>query len=271
MLSQVLDPNTLYSIQKWDAYYRRIKETPNEFRKMRESYKQHLENDILPYLRKFWKIDYNQACNKTYLEIGCGPTFLGNRLAKMGMNVIGLDFSLEALNMASKLFDEASLDATFICCDMSRTPIPSNTCDFIYGGGVLEHVKDTFSVVKELYRVTKLGGQVFNTVPYLSLASLTYRQLWGNAPDLPLLGHLSETIHKRLIGGKHMIYGYEKSFFGSKLKFLFLQAGFRKVEIGLFDLHLELTFIKSRTLKNFIRQLSKIRLFWHMVYINVIK
>lgn len=231
----------------------------------------HIRNDILPYLFKFWELDSKPVRNKLYLEIGCGPAYLGYFLTRYGLRIYGIDISSQGVKLPSKFFKQHGRAIMCVCGELSYIPMQSETCDFIYGGGVLEHTKDTAAIITELYRVLKPGGKAFNTVPYVSLASLTYRQIWGNIPDLPILNKLAELIHMRMLKMRHMSYGYEMSFTSTRLKLLFRRAGFRHVEIGLFDCYLPLDHVKSKRLKSVVRVLSKHRLFWPMIYIHSVK
>ena len=53
---------------------------------------------------------------------------------------------------------------------------------------------------------------MINTVPYLSLGALTYRQLWGNIPAVPGLRQAAELVHLRLLRSRHLRFGYERSY-----------------------------------------------------------
>jgi ubiquinone/menaquinone biosynthesis C-methylase UbiE len=147
-----------------------------------------------------------------------------------------------------------------------KMPIKSEKIDFIYGGGVIEHFKKTQQSINELYRVLKKNGVSFNTVPYLNLSSLTYRQIWGNIPNFPVLKQIAEFIHIRLLGGRHMIFGYEFSFLGSTLIKLHKKAGFSEIYIDRFRTKLVFVFVHNDFFKKKLLWLAdNNRLFWPMV------
>ena len=144
-------------------------------------------------------------------------------------------------------------------------PIKNNTVDLVYGGGVIEHFKDTGSCIDELYRVLKRSGVSFNTVPYLNIGSLTYRQVWGNIPNVPVLREVAEFIHIKLLGAKHMIFGYEMSFTKRTLFSIHKQSGFKKISVDKFQTTLSFEFIPKFFRPFFIYLADTSPLFWPMV------
>ena len=83
------------SQKKWDAEY--IKNVNRkEALKLKKGFKNtYLESHMI-YFRKLSK----SSENKRYLEIGCGPFFMGQELAKLGAFVVGIDYSINALKLA---------------------------------------------------------------------------------------------------------------------------------------------------------------------------
>lgn len=266
MLPQKMSQDLKLTINKWNESYKRM--SPEDIRKAKSDYELEDLKDILKYLDKFWIAGKGDS----YLEIGCGPAFLGLEMAKKGLRIFGLDTSIEGIKIAKQVYEEKKeREGLFVCGNLLSAPFEENQFDFIYGGGVIEHFRDTERAIKELYRMLRSNGSVFNTVPYLSLSSLTYRQLWGNIPDLPILRQMTEVIHIGILKEKYMQYGYEKSFTLGKLTSMFKKAGFQNLEMGLFDCYLPLTFIRNEWAKNLCRGLAKHRYFWPMIYVNAQK
>lgn len=155
--------------------------------------------------------------------------------------------------------------------DIRFLPIKNNCIDVIYGGGVIEHFSDTQSCVGELYRVLKKGGVSINTVPYLNLGSLTYRQLWGNIPNVPLLKQIAEFIHINILRGSHMVFGYEMSFTKSFLLSIHKKVGFRKTTLDHFDVRSSFDFI-PKNIRPICNYLAKhVEMFWPMLKVVGIK
>lgn len=258
MVSLSLD--TKISVEKWDESYKN-QITNHLYKKEYKIYEEKHLKDILKQLEK--EVDLE---NKVYLEIGCGPFFLGQNIAKKCSLVIGIDFSLEALKIAKRMLNEKGIkNYILIQGDVLNLPIKSNAIDLIYGGGVIEHFQNTQKCVDEIHRVLKHGGISFNTVPYLNIASLTYRQLWGNIPNFPVLKQVAEFIHIKILKSKHMIFGYEMSFLSTTLKKIHLNAGFKKIKVEKFSVKMDFDFTPKRFKKIFTWLAENSRLFWPMV------
>jgi len=253
-------PDVALSIKKWDEMYEKELQSGS----YRQEYAQYEEKHLSDILRQVKEeVEYT---GKIYLEIGCGPFFLGQNLAQYCALIIGIDFCLSSLKIAKKMLQERGLDNyILIQGDILNMPLQSEKVDLVYGGGVIEHFRDTDTCVKELFRVVKKDGMSFNTVPYLNIGSLTYRQVWGNIPNIPVLRSLFEWIHIKLLGGKHMIFGYEMSFLGNTLKKVHEKAGFQEVKVEQFDVKMSFDFAPGFLRKPFVWLASHSRLFWPMV------
>lgn len=254
-----ISPDLELTIRKWNKEYEKL--SKKDIEKEKNDYNRIYLVSEIKQIKHFIAPEH-----KIFLEIGSGPAFLGLEMAKAGFKVICLDISLKALLIAKALFAKEKVKGYFVSADILNMPFQNESIDFINGSGVIEHFKDTEGAIKELYRVLKKGGVALNTIPYLSLATL-YRQLWGNIPEVPILKKSAEFFHIKLLGAKHMKFGYEKSFSQSKIKRIFFQTGFKEVKTGLFDCYLPLSFAPGQTLKKALRGLSKYKLFWPMIYI----
>ena len=265
MLSQFSLPDIEATKRQWDKNY--LEWMKGDVSQYLLEYRKDYLDDILKPINKFWKIKPGLV----YGEIGCGLAIVGLEMAKKGCLVVGIDLSLEGLKLAKKLYEREKREGLFVGGNILKIPLKSASLDLIYGGGVLEHFKDTAEAIKELYRVLKKGGRIFATVPFVSLGALTYRQVYGNIPDLPILRTILEFFHIKILKGKFMSFGYEKSFTERKLKQLFSQAGFQKIKIDFFECHLPFYRFKNKHLKKILRKIAKFKLFWPMVYVEAVK
>lgn len=258
------------SRKKWEGEYQKTIES-GDYKKIKKGFEKIY---LGPTLKLLKEISPNFK-NKVYLEIGCGPFFIGQKLVQKGALIIGIDFSLAALKLARFFLKKAKIkNYLLVCGEITKMPLRDNTCDLLWGGGVIEHFQDTQVVVAEIHRVLKKRGVALNTVPNLNLGALTYRQLWGNIPNLPILKQLAELIHIRVLGAKHMIGGYELSFTKSQMRKAFVKAGFlkEKIEIGDFKAPLLLEYLPFEWLRKLIRFLNaKLDFFWPMMYIKAEK
>lgn len=261
IISGQLKTDLKLSQDKWEEFYQEQLEE-EEYDKLYQTYLKDNYDNVFRELNKSKQIN-----DIVFLEIGSGPMLLGQAIAKKCKLIIGIDISLSALKIAKKMLESKGItNYLLIWADINKMPIQNDSIDLLYGGGVIEHFKDTQSIVNEMHRVLKPGGISFNTVPYLNLGALTYRQLWGNIPNFPILKQLAEFLHIGLLGARHMTFGYELSFSASHLKTLHKKAGFKKVAVDKFDTKLMFEFIPFNFLKKVCLYLAKhYRLFWPMI------
>lgn len=255
-----LDEDASLSKDKWEELYQ-TKATIQKIRKENQKYLETYFQDV------YFQVNSERSLSgAVYLEIGCGPAFFAQEVSHECALVIGVDFSKEALQIASQQFIEKGIkNYLLIHADIGNMPIKSDTIDVLYGGGVIEHFKDTLGRLRELQRVLVPGGVSFNTVPCCNLGSLTYRQIWGNIPNLPLIRQIAELVHIKLLGGRHMIFGYELSFRPNTLRQLHREAGFSKVKVRQFKIQLEFAFLPSILRPIMIWLANNSSLFWPMI------
>lgn len=261
------DNDLKLSQKKWDEKYK--KDSKKEIVK---------ELDFLE--KKFFSLTWNQLIkhvslrpHSIFLEIGCGTFYLGRALAKKGYIIVGIDMSMEALKLAQMAFEQEGIkNYLLVCGNILNMPFKKNVVDLVYGAGVIEHFKDTLKSVKEIYRVLKNDGISYNTVPYLNLGSLTYRQIWGNIPRLPILENIYTFFHTKILGAKHMRFGYELAFNQSYLKKIHAEAGFYEAKTGKFECRLDFDYLKINFLKKVAVYLAEnSQLFWPMIYVSAKK
>lgn len=257
------DADLKLSQEKWDKKYQ-------------QDYKKNIIKELNYQDKKFFLPTWSQISQhfslkkgENFLELGCGLSFFSRHLAKLGMTVVGIDISLEALKLAKAVFDKEKItNYLFVRGNVLSMPFKSNSFSLIYGAGVIEHFKDTFSAVKELQRVLKKGGVAYNTVPYLNIGSLTYRQVWGNIPRLPILEDLFTFVHTKILKAKHMRFGYELSFTRSYLQKIHERAGFSQVKTNQFNCQLDFDYLKNKELRQLAIYLAThSRFFWPMIYV----
>lgn len=218
---------------------------------------------------KYIEQSYTFSNKTVYLEIGCGPSFIGEYLMKKyDCYFIGVDFNYGMLITLKKYFDRIGYKKYILMhADISNMPLKKNCIDYIYGGGVIEHLKDTGRVVKELYRVLKRGGTSFNTVPALNLWWLI--RFWNNIPNLPMLKQMFELIHIFILKGAilNKYYGYELSYTLNNLKHLHSSIGFKHIKAGAFAFNPSEKKLKSQLLRKFYMFLASNTLFTPVYYI----
>jgi 2-polyprenyl-3-methyl-5-hydroxy-6-metoxy-1,4-benzoquinol methylase len=102
------------------------------------------------------------------VDFGCGRGELSYQASLKGANVLGLDYSKEAVKLAKSLPKTTKGSLGFKLNRELKIPIKNNSIDMIFFVDVLEHLypKQLRVLLKEFYRVLKPGGKVIiHTAP----------------------------------------------------------------------------------------------------------
>lgn len=94
------------------------------------------------------------------LDIGCGSGRISSEMANLGYQVIGIDFSEEAVRKAQ----EKGIQAKRANLD-EGIPETSDSFDIVWAGDIVEHVFDPIGLLREASRVLKHGGAILITIP----------------------------------------------------------------------------------------------------------
>jgi ubiquinone/menaquinone biosynthesis C-methylase UbiE len=92
------------------------------------------------------------------LDAGCGTGVFTRDFLAAGSKVTGLDISLPMLRRATQ--KSRGFPLRLVVADMTALPFPQNFFDKVVSVTALEFIKDGGSAVRELFRVTKVGGAV---------------------------------------------------------------------------------------------------------------
>jgi ubiquinone/menaquinone biosynthesis C-methylase UbiE len=198
----------------------------------REDFNQSKLQDAIRCIEKAYTINQDSI----YLEIGCGPAHIADYVMETyNAYFVGIDFNYEMLVTLKHYFDEKGYTKyILIYDDINNMPLKDNSIDFIYGGGVIEHFKDTNNILKESYRVLRPGGVSFNTIPAFNLWWVF--RFFNNIPDIPVIRQALEYIHINILKGKVLerYYGYELSYTPYKLKKLHKNNQFNNIVVSSF-------------------------------------
>jgi len=154
--------------------------------------------------------------NSYVLDIGCGDGTISTLIRDLrDCKVVGIDLSDNALKIAKNQGIEC------VRCDVEeRLPFKDLTFDCVFAGEIIEHIYDTDSFIKEVYRVLKQRGVFIITTP--NLAGL------GSRISL-LLGKKPWMIENRL---KPQFAGHIRYFTAEELKNLLEDNGFKIEKIS---------------------------------------
>lgn len=113
-------------------------------------------------LYAYWQFIHNLIKDKNYTtgaEFGCGRGTISLFLTayeKMKMTLV--DNSEDGLNLAKENFKMFGQSGEFILSDAAATNLPDNSVDLAVSIGLLEHIHDYGTVLKEKYRILRPGG-----------------------------------------------------------------------------------------------------------------
>ncbi len=114
--------------------------------------------------------------NRKVLDLGCGAGADCRTLAQHGLEVVGLDYSHEAMTQAQAQIEDLSLPVRFLHADMANPlPFPDQDFDFVMSNVAFHSFPDRLlrSILGEIRRVLRQDGLVLLHVN--SLEDMHYR------------------------------------------------------------------------------------------------
>lgn len=157
--------------------------------------------DKLRYLPKI--VDFNSYKGKRLLEIGCGVGIDLVRFAMGGALVTGVDLSETAVSLAKRNFELNGLKADLRIMNGEGLEFDDNSFDVVYAHGVLQYTARAETMVDQIYRVLKPGGEaimmVYNRFSWLNFLSKLMKVELEHE-DAPVLRKYSIREFKRLLG-----------------------------------------------------------------------
>jgi ubiquinone/menaquinone biosynthesis C-methylase UbiE len=94
------------------------------------------------------------------LDIGCGTGNFSIKLAKMGLDVTGIDVSEKMLKVAENKAKEEGLNINFINMDAHDMIFEDNSFDAALSMAVIEFIDKPEKILNEIFRVVKKGGKI---------------------------------------------------------------------------------------------------------------
>jgi len=113
------------------------------------------------------------APGRRFLDVGCGAGYMVERMARWGMEAVGIEADQQAVKAANqkgiRVFQGYA----------APLPFSSETFDVVTMHATLEHVPDPQAALNEVFRVLKAGGVAHISVPNRrSLAAFLFGQFW---------------------------------------------------------------------------------------------
>jgi ubiquinone/menaquinone biosynthesis C-methylase UbiE len=104
-------------------------------------------------------IPFDQLPHLDVLEIGTGNGSHAGLLARHARTFTGIDLTDYAVKSTSERLRQLGLTAQILRMDAERMAFPDRSFDFVWSWGVIHHSADTRSVLQEIRRVLRPGGQ----------------------------------------------------------------------------------------------------------------
>lgn len=131
------------------SYYKRYKNT---------NYSR-LANFIIEDLKPFFKSKQGYKAN-LIIDVGCGIGKMADMFQHYSEIAVGLDISSDAIKAANK-----DGNAFFVTGNGLSAPIKEKICDICLCVHIIEHIKESDLLLKEIYRITVNGGRVIFITP----------------------------------------------------------------------------------------------------------
>lgn len=135
------------------------------------------KNILNSYFKIFpWElIDKNKSVG---IDIGCGSGRWANFISEKTNKLILLDASSTALEVAKKNLEKKN-NVSFLNQSVGEIKIRDNSIDFAYSLGVLHHIPDISSGLKEINRIIKPGSPLLLYLYYnFDNKPLYYKMIW---------------------------------------------------------------------------------------------
>ena len=104
------------------------------------------------------------APDVTMLDLGCGPGFFAERVARERLGpegrIIGVDVDGELVRLGSERLADSGLPIELRLGTAVRIPLDDDSVDFAYARFLFQHLEDPAGVLAEMVRVTRPGGVV---------------------------------------------------------------------------------------------------------------
>lgn len=119
-----------------------------------------VENHILSFA------NFPAYKDKDVLEVGCGIGTAAQSFMEAGANYTGIDISPKSIELAKKRMDVFELTGDVYVADI-QSLVSEKQFDLVYSFGVLHHIQDLGSALRNIHTMLKPGGE-FKLMMYAS-------------------------------------------------------------------------------------------------------
>jgi len=212
-------------------------------------------NRLEPFIVEY--AQFNRWAGKKVLEVGCGVGSDLLRFAQAGAHVVGIDLSPKSAFLAKSRLHTYNCRGDVFVADAENLPFEKDEFELTYSWGVLHHTPNPERAIREIYRVTKSGGEICIMLYHRhSLVALQLYLLFGVLAFRPFQG-LGD-----IIANHHESPG-TKAYSVAEARQIF--SAFRELEIMVRLTPYDLRYKRDKYLPRWAGKLIPQRLGWFMV------
>ncbi len=120
-----------------------------------EDFRYSVESEVFSFAQ------FTRFHGQKVLEVGVGAGTDFIQWVRSGAKAYGVDLTEESVEHVRNRLRIYGLSAEEVrVADAEDLPYPDNTFDLVYSWGVIHHTPDTIKALKEIIRVTRIGGAV---------------------------------------------------------------------------------------------------------------
>jgi len=127
-----------------------------------------------PFIAEYAQFD--KWAGKNILEVGCGVGTDLLQFARAGAHVLGVDLSPKSAFLAKSRLHVYNCQGDTLVADAENLALKSDKFELTYSWGVIHHTPNPERAIREIYRVTKSGGEI--CIMFYNRHSLVALQLY---------------------------------------------------------------------------------------------
>ena len=213
------------------------------------------KKQLEPYVAEYAQFD--KWAGKRILEVGCGTGTDLLQFAEAGAHTVGVDLSPKSAFIAKSRLRTYNCQGEILIADAENIPFKTDEFDLTYSWGVLHHTPNPEQAIREIYRVTKSGGEICVMLYHRrSLVALQLYLLFGVCALKPFRSL------KDIIANHHESPG-TKAYFVTETRQMF--SAFERLEIKTRLTSYDLRYKRDGYLPRWVGKLIPQRLGWFMV------